>query len=212
LKNVRLEISKLFESLKRDIHILISLLVDNNSVTIKEILEFVEEKQLMLLDERIRLRLKDIDAQPISDDSDNLEKLKKVLEAYFSCPAIQLWGYKTYIENESPYSIQHGIKGAEFERVLVILDDEESTHRQYSYEKLFDLIPPSNNDIKNQREGKPTIHDGTRRLFYVCCSRALKDLAVIFFVPDVTSALTKIKNAEIFENSNILSIDDIIPE
>jgi len=97
-------------------------------------------------------------------------------------------GYYKYINDESPYSTHQGIKGAEFERVLVILDDEEGRHNQFSYEKLLELKEPSKTDLDIQKQGKGTVMDRTRRLFYVCCSRAKKDLAVVLNSADVKSA------------------------
>jgi DNA helicase-2/ATP-dependent DNA helicase PcrA len=52
----------------------------------------------------------------------------------------------------------------------------------------------SETDEKNIVEGKDSVIDRTRRLFYVCCSRALSDLAVVVFAEDTAqlrNALTK---------------------
>lgn len=100
----------------------------------------------------------------------------------------QLWGYRTYIEEHSPFETHQGVKGAEFSRVLTVLDDEEGRHNQFSYGKLFGITPPSETDESNLREGKETTIDRTRRLLYVCCSRAVKDLAVVFFADDPAAA------------------------
>lgn len=54
------------------------------------------------------------------------------MAAYFNCPAKQLRGYRTYIEDESPFATHQGIKGAEFQRVLAVLDDGEGRHNQFS--------------------------------------------------------------------------------
>jgi hypothetical protein len=88
----------------------------------------------------------------------------------------------------SPFSTQQGIKEAEFERVLVVLDDDEGTHVQFSYDKYFGIGPLSGRDEANLREGKETALERRRRLFYVCCTRALKDLVVVLFTSDVAAA------------------------
>jgi DNA helicase-2/ATP-dependent DNA helicase PcrA len=41
------------------------------------------------------------------------------------------------------------------------------------------------------RNGKETAIDRTRRLFYVCCTRALKDLAVVLFTQQENLELAK---------------------
>ena len=58
--------------------------------------------------------------------------------------AHELWGYRKYIEDLSPFATQQSIKGAEFEKVLVIIDDEEGRMTAFSYGKYFgvtDLSP-----------------------------------------------------------------------
>ncbi|MFU9000857.1 hypothetical protein ACNA2A_28970, partial [Klebsiella pneumoniae] len=100
-------------------------------------------------------------------------------------------------------------RGAGHERVLVVIDDEEARFSQYSYGKYFQYIPLSDNDLANLEEGKESVLDRTRRLFYVCCSRALKDLAVVIFVPDVAVAQAAIVEQNLFPASTILGQHDL---
>ncbi|MNP80709.1 hypothetical protein D3C76_1788810 [compost metagenome] len=44
----------------------------------------------------------------------------------------------------------------------------------------------------------------TRRLFYVCCSRATQDLAVVMFVHDIEGAREKITATGIFQPDDIV--------
>lgn len=208
LRNIGIEPFELLSLLKQHICELSKLLTDENA-SISDVLKFTEKSQLMELDERISIRLKDIDGVSISDDNE-LDKIKKVMASYFTCPAAQAWGYQIYINDESPYSTQHGVKGSEFERVLVVLDDEEGKRSTlYSYEKLLGLKPSSDNDKKNQDEGRETVYDRTRRLLYVCCSRAVRDLAVVLFASETQHAITKLREEKIFGFENILTIEDI---
>ena len=110
------------------------------------------------------------------------------MDAFLACPASQFWGYYKYVNDDSPFSTQQGIKGAEFDRVLVVLDDDEGTHFQFSYDKYLGITPLSARDEANRREGNETTVDRTRRLFYVCCTRAMKDLVVVLFTADVVAA------------------------
>jgi DNA helicase-2/ATP-dependent DNA helicase PcrA len=73
------------------------------------------------------------------------------------------------------------VKGLEFERVMVILDDAEARGFMFGYEKLLGAKAASATDIKNAREGKETGVDRMRRLFYVTCSRAEKSLAIVAY-------------------------------
>ena len=131
------------------------------------------------------------------------------MEAFLACPAAQLRGYRRYVEDESPFSTQQGIKGAEFPRVLVVLDDEEGTHTQFSYDKYLSIKPLSDRDIKNIQEGKPTVVDRTRRLFYVCCTRAINDLVVVLFSNELELAEQRVREANIFPEVSIINFDTL---
>ncbi|BCD98645.1 UvrD-helicase domain-containing protein [Marinagarivorans cellulosilyticus] len=97
--------------------------------------------------------------------------------------------YVQYISEESRFGTHQGIKGLEFPRVMVILDDGESRGNSFSYEKLLGAKEPAKSDNDNQKKGKETSIDRTRRLFYVTCSRAEESLAIIAY----TSEPNKVK-------------------
>src|SRR6266853_1519199 len=69
----------------------------------------------------------------------------------------------------------------EFPRVMVIIDDTEARGFSFSYEKLFGAKQKTKADLENEREGKETGIDRTRRLFYVTCSRAERSLAIVAY-------------------------------
>ncbi|MFM9500840.1 hypothetical protein ACKI1Q_45655, partial [Streptomyces galilaeus] len=80
------------------------------------------------------------------------------------CQIRELWAYRRYITEESPFATHHGVKGAQFERVLVVIDDEEAAFHQYSYGKYFGYSPLSDNDRAKIDAGDETVLDRTRRL------------------------------------------------
>ena len=127
------------------------------------------------------------------------------VSAFLDCRVLELKGYRHYLEDLSPFATQQGVKGAEFERVLVLIDDEEGqTQRQFSYGKYFGMAPLSETDQENIAAGEDNVIDRTRRLFYVCCSRATRDLAVVMFVPDVAVARARVEAAGIFSPEDII--------
>lgn len=137
------------------------------------------------------------------DDGDELTKEVSAMNAFLACPAPQFWGYYKYVNDDSPFSTQQGIKGAEFDRVLVVLDDDEGTHVQFSYDKYFGIRPLSDRDEASRRDGKETTIERTRRLFYVCCTRALKDLIVVLFTANVAAAQRQIIELGLFPEDAI---------
>lgn len=143
----------------------------------------------------IRLRTVSVHAT----ESGDAAALQKLLHT----PMRELWGYRTYIAEQSPFETHQGVKGAEFSRVLTVLDDEEGRHNQFSYGKFFGITPPSDTDEANLRDGKETTLDRTRRLLYVCCSRAEKDLAVVFFADDPAAAHSAISALGLFPAEDV---------
>jgi len=197
------DVATLLAQLKTNIDTLVEMFSDGSTRTIKEVLDFVYEQNLAELDSRFIPYLTDIAA----DDPDEEDSEYKSVLAFLGTPVIQMWGYNRYIQSLSPFATQQGIKGAEFQRVLVVLDDEESDYNLFSYSKYWGTEPLSANDRKNISEGKDSILDRTRRLFYVCCSRAMRDLAIVFFVPSIQSARQAVLAKALFPVEDIHIID-----
>jgi len=190
-------------------------LLNSATATVKDVLLYVWQEKIFLLDERILAKLNGDTSNIVSfvedgdEEADQQDRINDVVERYFECPVQQMWGYQTYIDDESPYSTQHGIKGTEFSRVLVVLDDEEGNSPNYSYDKLFGLKELSDTDQGHIENGRDNTLARTRRLLYVCCSRSLQDLGVLLFASDVDEAVEALKGAEIFEDNCIKTINDI---
>lgn len=82
----------------------------------------------------------------------------------------ELLKFFEYLDTYTPYSTQHGTKGAEFKNVIVVLDD--SAWNLYKWSSIFGLS--DNNEKRCQRSLK---------LFYVAISRARDNLIVIYKQP-----------------------------
>ncbi|MDS0276041.1 AAA family ATPase (plasmid) [Klebsiella quasipneumoniae] len=183
-----------------------------SGATIGDLLKQVNSSDLLVLDPRLVSYLDPnavLPVQPEPEAGENndddvqeegeTDKEMASMDAFLACPASQLLPYHTYISERSPFWTQQGIKGAEFDRVLVVLDDAESNHFQFSYEKYLGLEAPSDNDQKHMDAGEETTMDRTRRLFYVSCTRALKDLAVVLFTANPEQAEDHIRQLDLFE-------------
>ena len=95
-----------------------------------------------------------------------------------------------YLEGKTPFSTQHKTKGAEFNNVLVILDN--GGWRNYNFENLF------------LNTGTESVLERTKKLFYVCCTRSKENLAVFFHNP--TAQI--ISQAKLwFGEENVINID-----
>lgn len=85
-----------------------------------------------------------------------------------------------YLEGYTPFSTQHKIKGLEFENVLIVLHN--GGWNNYNFEYLFDAkIEGTLNH--SQKKSYPRILRRTKKLFYVCCTRAKDNLIVYYPSP-----------------------------
>lgn len=177
------------------------------AATLGEILRFSADRQLLELDPRMAAYL-----NPQGEFQDLVldEKTLNVLNAMAECTFTELEGYYKYVNKESPYSTQHGTKGSEFERVVVVLDDDEGTYPLYSYDKFLGLRELSSKDVENQAQGKDSAVERTRRLFYVCVSRAKESLAIVLFAADVSRAVNAVRQSSIGEHVDILTASDLL--
>ena len=113
--------------------------------------------------------------------------------AFLETPYRQIEPYADYVADRGAFGTHQGVKGLEFERVLVVMDDAEARGFLFSYDKLFDAKPPTTADKTKNAEGGETGIDRTRRLLYVTCTRAERSLALVAYTenPDRLEAVAK---------------------
>ena len=71
-----------------------------------------------------------------------------------SAPFYELERYALYVSDNTRFATHQGVKGLEFPRVMVILDDAQARGFLFSYEKLFGVKAQSDTDEKNAHDGK----------------------------------------------------------
>lgn len=137
-------------------------------------------------------------ADPVSDQI-------AALVTFLGCTFSEIAPYAAYIAREAPFDTHQGVKGLEFERVMVLMDDGEARGFLFGYDKLLGAKAPTAADIKNAQEGKETSLDRTRRLFYVTCSRARSSLALVAYSSDPTAVREHVIANEWFAADEVLS-------
>jgi len=142
---------------------------------------------------------------PGDEDADPVSDRIAALVAFLDCAFSEIAPYATYVAHEAPFDTHQGVKGLEFERVMVLMDDGEARGFLFGYDKLLGAKAPTATDIKNAQEGKETSVDRTRRLFYVTCSRARSSLALVVYSPDPTAVLAHVIANEWFAADEVLS-------
>lgn len=167
-----------------------------NTDTIKNILEFCVKGQIIEPSEKLRAHLERAPRMETYDqDQHELDKGDWLADHFFSMRTIEIPNYAEFISENTPYSTQHGVKGEEYHKVLVVYDDTEASWNNYNFCKL--LTPATS--------GAPT--DGQlergRKLAYVSFSRAREDLRVLLFTPKPEEASQELIDSGLLEQSQI---------
>lgn len=115
------------------------------------------------------------------EEADPLSERVSAVLSFLQSPFSEIDVYRRYVTGLASFDTHQGVKGLEFQRVMVVLDDAEARGFMFGYGKLMgdkDLSPA---DLKNMREGKDSSIDRTRRLLYVTCSRTQRSLALVVY-------------------------------
>lgn len=150
---------------------------------VSEIIEFVQRNMLFAIPGHLILALNSKEEEVDKDDKESLAWVSAL-----QLPLRQFKAYDDYVHERTPYATHQGVKGLEFPRVLVLIDEEAAKGNMFSYEKLFNVTPLSQTDIKNKEMGKENSIDRTSRLFYVTCTRAKESLAILMYTSNTERA------------------------
>lgn len=195
------QLSKI-KSVQASIDQLLSLWNDLKEPRCIDVLQCVAELNLFdIPDSLYPLTTREIKNKEEDDKEANDE-----FNAWADClnaPFSQIRAYDSYINGKLNFMTHQGVKGLEFPRVMVIIDDREARGFLFSYEKLFGAKEKTNTDLKNENEGKDTSIDRTRRLFYVTCSRAENSLAIIAYSEKPELVKKHVLNEGWFEDSEV---------
>ncbi len=158
---------------------LAKLWADGRSPTFLDVLCCVRNTGLFVLPEEIRAF--SASSEETCENSQTAEDYKAdeigAWRSFLETPFEQVEAYSEYVQGKAAYDTHQGIKGLEFPRVCVLMDDSETRGFMFSYEKLFGAKADSSRSAPNQE----TSVDRTRRLLYVTCSRAEESLALIAY-------------------------------
>lgn len=164
--------------------------------TTKDVLRYCQDQGLLSVSDRLTEQLA---RPPRQEDFDeelhNEEKGDWLADSFLAMSTSELFSYRDFILENTPYSTQHGVKGEEYPNVLVVFDDIEAAWNQYSFTKL--LTPAT--------AGEPTEgqQERGRKLAYVCFSRAEQNLRILLFTPNPESARRELIEKGLFSEAQI---------
>ncbi|MCO7580103.1 MULTISPECIES: UvrD-helicase domain-containing protein [Pseudomonas] len=188
-KDDPLAIARAAEHMFRDV-------VSNEKVSFREVLEVLAKHKLL----RIPVKLQsfvilpeesgpsqtrvtsEFEVETLEQDDSEIAAWAEALETNF----FQIKNYKNYTDGNSIFRTHQGVKGNEFERVMVVMDDDEAGGFLFSYEQYFGAKELSRDSQKKREAGEETGLERTRRLFYVTSTRAKSSLVHVIYTSDVT--------------------------
>lgn len=164
--------------------------------TIGAILRFCIDKQIVQPSERLCEHLARAPrVEAFDEDLHSLEKADWLADSLFQMPPGPVARYAEYIDNNTAYSTQHGVKGEEYEKVMVVYDDVEAAWNNYSFNKVLTPLTA----------GEPTDRQRsiTQKLAYVSFSRAREDLRVLMFTANPEGARAELIDSKLLVHEQI---------
>ncbi|NOT95904.1 MAG: ATP-dependent helicase, partial [Nitrospira sp.] len=157
-----------------------------NNGTVGDVLDYLKQVGRPRLPEAVERRERELeqydrgDGQEVPQGLTELEKLRIV--SYREIIALS-----RYLSGHSPFETKHGVKGAEFENVLVIVG---RGWNQYNFNEMLELA----GDVIHVPANKKAMFERNRNLFYVACSRPKKRLALLFTQKLSNAAIQTVNN------------------
>lgn len=129
-----------------------------------------------------------------AEADEKMERLKRLR----AVPYKELTALDQFIDEKTPFSTKHGVKGEEFENVLVVIG------RGWDNYNFCNMLEWEKNGVPS---GKNATYERNRNLFYVACSRPKKRLALLFTQSLTESAMATL--SEWFGAAAIRSLNQI---
>lgn len=143
--------------------------------TIGELMRCILDAELIRVPDCVKesKRIAEVDTEEDEIEERAFDREVRFAYELMEVPYRQVVRSRKFVEDDTPFSTQHGVKGAEFENVLVVVG------RGWNYYD-FDVLLKYARMQEELPEKKEKIFRRSRNLFYVSCSRARRELAVLF--------------------------------
>lgn len=159
------------------------------TATVLDVIKYISKSGIFMLPEGVVELEGELDKFDKSSKEEMPRPLRE-LENLRSVLYSQITNLCRYLDGHTPFRTKHGVKGAEYENVLIVVG---RGWNQYNFNELLE-----NYDVGRTFSGKELDRfERNRNLFYVSCSRARRRLALLFTQTLSDSSLEKISH--IFE-------------
>ncbi len=143
-----------------------------DGATVGEVLRHLLKGRRPRVPDAVERRERELREFVLDPDQDMPRSLKELNDLH-AVPYQEIVALCCYLLGHSPFETKHGVKGTEFDNVLVVVG---RGWNHYNFGQMLELatdppaIPP----------GKYDAFERSRNLFYVACSRPKKRLSVLF--------------------------------
>jgi DNA helicase-2/ATP-dependent DNA helicase PcrA len=129
------------------------------------------------------------------EETHSEEKGDWLSDEFFGMKLEEVERFCEFIEEKTEFSTQHGVKGEQYDSVLVVFDDVGSAWNNYNFSKT---ITPATAGEPTERQRRLSTN-----LAYVCFSRAEKDLRIVMFSEYATAARQELLSRKLFTEEQI---------
>lgn len=171
-----------------------------NKGTLGDILKFCRENNVYKISDRLSEHL---DRAPRSEEYDpdlhSDDRGDWLVDIFLKMSIREIEPFVTFVNGNTPFSTQHGVKGEQYKDVIVVFDDTDAAWSDYSFTKT--LTPNTSGDPTEGQYNRST------KLAYVCFSRAEENLRILLFTSDPEAAKNELLSNKLFEEDQIIIAD-----
>lgn len=140
--------------------------------TVGDVITHLRETRRPRLPDSLEQRERELECFD-SAASEEMPSALTELQALHAVPYQEIIALTHYHNGHSPFQTKHGVKGAEFENVIVVVGRGWNL---YNFNEMLELAQNVGRIPPNRQEA----FERNRNLFYVACSRPKKRLALLF--------------------------------
>ena len=164
------------------------LIEARNNGTLGSVVDILKETKRPRISKKVEekeKRLFEINQKALEQQTEEEIAFREKIKNIRSIPYSELINVVQYIDDKTLFSTKHGVKGAEFENVLVVFG---RGWNNYNWNQMLEW---ATNGIP---KGKQESFERNRNLFYVACSRPKKRLTLLFTQELSATAITTLQN------------------
>jgi len=156
--------------------------------TIDDMLAFLTDTNIPRLSNKVRQleeRYQRLTGEVFEDLEDRDKSFLSKVTSLKSVSYQQVIQLAKFIDDKTPFSTKHGVKGAEFDNVLVVLG---RGWNQYNWNQMLEFME------NGYPDNKKDTFERNRNLFYVACSRAKHNLTLLLTQELSIEAINRIRH------------------